>query len=49
MKPSGIISSMPASAAPVERAEEADVMRRGRTEPPPVARLAEKKKLIPFG
>ena len=55
MKPSGIILSMPASIL-VERTAEAaahpqsgDASPRGRTAPPPVARLAEKKKLIPFG
>jgi len=47
---------MPAGVERIEDAEEAlelsanaDASRRGRTVPPPVARLTEKKKLIPFG
>ena len=46
---------MPAGVVPIERNEEAvehlrnDSVRRGRTPPPPIARLSEKKKLIPFG
>jgi len=56
VKLSGIIPPMQSSVARVERTEEAveplqnsDASRRGRTVPPPIARLAEKKKLIPFG
>src|SRR5207302_10028525 len=48
--------SMPASGARVEKTAKAvehmqngDASRRGRVAPPPVTRLAEKKKLIPFG
>ena len=46
---------MSASGVRIERNEEAvdplqnDPLKRGRTSPPPIAHLSEKKKLIPFG